>query len=25
VRFWSYRRDQTCGRMAGLIWLLNNG
>ena len=21
VRFWSYRRDQTCGRMAGLIWI----
>ena len=21
ARFWSYRRDQTCGRMAGLIWI----
>lgn len=21
VRFWSYRRDQTCGRMAGLVWI----
>ena len=21
TRFWSYRRDQTCGRMAGLIWI----
>ena len=20
-RFWSYRRDQTCGRMAGLVWI----
>ena len=21
ARFWSYRRDQTCGRMAGLVWI----
>ena len=21
TRFWSYRRDQTCGRMAGLVWI----
>ena len=21
ARFWSYRRDRTCGRMAGLIWI----
>ena len=21
ARFWSYRRDQSCGRMAGLIWI----
>ena len=21
LRFWSYRRDQTCGRMAGLVWI----
>lgn len=21
VRFWSYRRDQTCGRMTGLVWI----
>lgn len=21
ARFWSYRRDQTCGRMAAIVWL----